>query len=96
LSGSAADPYVPGLKSSAYRPAPNWSGTCRAAIASTAALISPAGMLGSKTFTFGPKSGAAAGSLAVAPTGIVSTAARTYAATARRRRRARAVARAPG
>jgi hypothetical protein len=36
---------------------PNWFGTCSAAIASTAALISLVDMLGSKIFTLGPKSG---------------------------------------
>jgi hypothetical protein len=55
-----AVPYVPGLNSSAYRCVPISSSTCSAATASTVAWIWLSGMLGSKTFTFGPKPGAGA------------------------------------
>ena len=50
-------PYVPGLNSRAYRCVPISLSTCSFATASTAAWISLVGMPGSKTRTFGPKSG---------------------------------------
>jgi len=57
VSGFAALPYVPGSKRSAYRCDPISLSTCWVAIASTVAWIWLVGMLGSKTMTFGPKSG---------------------------------------
>src|SRR6266511_3509157 len=58
------------MNSNASRCVPNWFETCCAATASTVALIWLVDMLGSKTFTLGPKSGvaaAAAASCAAAP-----------------------------
>jgi len=57
INGWAAVPYVPGLNNSAYRSVPISLSTCLSRIASTAAWMSATGMLGSKIFTLGPKSG---------------------------------------
>src|SRR5262245_4168126 len=70
------------MNRSAYRSVPNWFGTCWVAIASTAALIELVDMLGSKIFTFGPKSTDGA---AVAAPEIASAATATASATETRR-----------
>jgi hypothetical protein len=57
ISGSAAEPYVPGLNSNAYRCVLISASTWSSRIALTVAWISLVGMLGSKIRTLGPKSG---------------------------------------
>src|SRR3954451_13101676 len=75
------------MKRNASRSVPNWLGTWRAATASTAALMSAVDMLGSKIFTFGPKSGIAACLLldaAAAPLIASAAESRSRAASTRR------------
>ena len=51
---------MPGSNSSAYRWVPNWLEICWLAIEFTVAWIWLCGMLGVKTYTFGPKLGSPA------------------------------------
>src|SRR5438105_687544 len=74
------------MKSNASRRVPNWFESCWVATASTAALMSEVCMLGSKIFTFGPKSGSAAVRCDEAPAPPVSASVPAARAAARRRR----------
>src|SRR3954454_17825394 len=91
--GWVAVPYVPGLKSRAYRWLPNWLPSCCAAIASTVAWIWATGMLGSKIRTLGPRSGwaeecvARAGAAVAVP--VAATVATAVTRASRRTRYAR-------